>query len=103
MTYEDLLRQASLTTATLASLLRRLKTSPWIASVDLPVTIPAGDTSVSALHGLRRAFNGATIVGQTDATRTVAVSLPDTRAETLLTVSLSSAHADDFTIHLRVY
>jgi len=100
--FEDFLRQASLTVFTAASLIRRLRDSAWIQSVDLPVTIPAGITSMPVRHGLGRAFTGAAVVGASRACIPVVLS-PDEDAETHLTVVLFSALVNDVTLKIRVY
>ena len=100
--FEELLRQASLTVSTAASLLRRLATNPWIQSTDVAVTITAGITSVPVRHGLGRAFTGAAVVGASRACIPVVLS-PDGDAETHLTVVLFSALVNDVTLKLRVY
>lgn len=100
--FEEMLRQASLTVFTAASLLRGLKTNPWINSVEVTAVVPAGITSVPVLHGLGRAFNGAVVVGASRAALPL-VLLPDSAAETHLTVVLFSALGTDLTLKLRVY
>lgn len=98
---EDLLRQASLTVATAASLLRRLSTATWLQGAELTVTVPAGETSAAALHGLGRSMNGAVVLGTTDASRTVSIDL--SRDPLYVTVRLSSAAVADFQVKVRVH
>jgi hypothetical protein len=100
---DELLRQASLTVFTAASLLRDLQRSAFFRSVDLTLVIPAGQTSVTVPHGLGRAFTGAAVVGQSSTASAPAVSLPGTDAQTHLTVSLLVGPLADLTVRLRVY
>ena len=99
--FEELLKQLGLTVTSLASLLRRLNTSPLTGSVDLTVVVPTTASSMTVPHGLGRAANGASVVGQSDATRYVTVDL--VTADETVTVRLSAAPAAAFTVKLRVY
>jgi hypothetical protein len=102
--FAEFLRGASLTVFTASALLRDLVKSTWFRSVDLSVTIPAGETEITVPHGLGRAFNGAAVVGQSSTARAPAISLPGTDAQTHLTVSLlAPALGSDLTVKLRVY
>ncbi len=97
---EEILRRASLTVETAATLLRRLSTNPWIWGTDVTITVPVGATSATALHGLQHALNGAVVCGATDATVTVATDSPS--ADTVR-VRLSATAAYPFTVKLRCF
>jgi hypothetical protein len=98
---EELLRRASLTLETAASLLRRLSTNPWLSGTEVTAVVPAGSAFVSVPHGLGRAMNGAAIVGSTDASLRASVDLSS--STTIVTVRLSAAAGSDFSVKLRVY
>ena len=101
--FEELLRRASLTVETAATLLRKVTGSPWFNSVDLVVTFPAGATEITPLHGLGRAMNGAIIVAQENPTIVdFTVGFP-TSATTVVIRAVGAAPLSDVTLKLRVY
>lgn len=101
--FETLLQLTSESVASLAALLRRLANNPWIKSVDLIATIPAGETSVTVEHGLGRTLNGAVVVGQDDPSHNVTVELPGPGADTFVVIHSDAPPSASFRVKLRIY
>lgn len=100
MDLDVLLRQANLNGNQVAELLRALSVRTY---VDVVAVVPAGASTVTVLHGLGRAMNGALVGGLSNPAVAASVSLPGTAAGTSVTVNLSSAPVTATTVLLRVY
>ena len=98
--FGELLKRTGRNVTRLSNDLRTIqKTTDY---TEVTITIAAGQTSGSALHGLGRAHNAAWVIGQS-AVAAVAVDLPGTStSKSTVTVRIGAALGSDLEILLRV-
>lgn len=99
--FGDLLRRLRLDVSALSDALQSLIDSPIANGKLVRATMAASTSSVTVLHGLGRAANGALFVSLADTGRTYAVS-PVTTVDSV-TVSASGSPSSDVEILLWVF
>jgi hypothetical protein len=99
-TLAELLRRLSMSLADLAALVQRVNQNALTKYNLVTVTIPAGETTAMAYHGLGHSHNGATIVAcNVPVTACVDVAEDSLRIE----VTLASVQLVDVTLKVLVF